>query len=694
MLAAVFGEHAPPTTKKITERPLVPWFNSAIRSAITERRRCERIWRRNQTSDSRTNLTNARNRVCSLIKQAKITYYNESIQSCEGDQKKLFNIIDSLLHRKLQTQLPSGSICDIVKSFQKYFVSKIVTIRAKITETISGCNKPENFVERMPNRLEKFEAVSTDVVSKIIKEAKNATCELDPMPTSLLKKILPSVIGHITQLINTSLSSGTVPASFKHALVKPLIKKPSLSNELMNNYRPISNLPFLSKILEKVILKQLSDHMTRNNLHEVMQSAYKPLHSTETALLRIQNDVLLDLGSKHGVVLVLLDLSAAFDTIDHKILLDRLKVLLGIQGTALAWFNSYLKLRTNSVFINGIASEKSESSSFGVPQGSVLGPVLFTIYTMPLSSILESFGLKYHFYADDTQIYLSFEAKHQTSFDESISRIERSVIAVKSWMATNMLKLNADKTEILFITSPYYQDKIQFRDITIGQSLVTNTNAARNIGVIFDRNMLMKEHIKAVCQKSHFHLRNIGLIRKYLTQDSCETLVHSLISTRLDYCNSVLSNLPASSLKPLQSIQNTAARIVSLKPKRSHITPVLRSLHWLPVKQRIVFKVLLLIFRCIHNTAPAYLCDLITVKKPTYRTRSANHLSLNYKTPSSNYSARAFSIYGPMIFNALPETIRDIDDFKSFKKEIKTFLFKTAFCKDDFPQRNNFSLFF
>ena len=372
----------------------------------------------------------------------------------------MFNIIDSLLHRKAETQLPPGTISDIVKSFQKYFVSKIVTIRTKITQSLSSCNTPENLVQRaQPERLNNFKMVSEDDVTTIIRGTKNATCELDPMPTSLLKKILPSVIHSITNLINASLSSGTVPASFKHALVKPLIKKPSLANELMKNYRPISNLPFLSKILEKVVLKQLTDHMTKNNLNEKMQSAYKPLHSTETALLRIQNDILLSLGNKRGVILVLLDLSAAFDTIDHEILLSRLKGLLGIQETVLAWFNSYLKFRTNAVFINNNTSEKSEST-FGVPQGSVLGPVLFTIYTMPLSSILESFGLQYHFYADDTQIYLSFEAKHQTSFEEAISTIEQSVGAVKLWMASNMLKLNDDKTEVVFIASPYYQNKI------------------------------------------------------------------------------------------------------------------------------------------------------------------------------------------------------------------------------------------
>jgi exonuclease III len=676
-------KHAPAISKTIAERPLVPWFNDEIKSAKNHRRKMDKNWRKNKTLENRNHLTSARNRVCHLIQNAKTTYYNTSIENCRGDQKKLFNIIDNLLHRKVEMQLPSGTTDDIVKSFQNYFITKIVTIRNKITESVQHQPSPTNTLseQQIQCSFESFSVVNEDEVAKVIKEAKNATCDLDPLPTPLLKKVLPSVISHITKLINASLSTGTVPVCYKHALVKPLIKKPSLPNEIMSNYRPISNLPFLSKILEKIVLKQLMQYMTDNNLQEVMQSAYKPCHSTETALLQIQNDVLKDLGRQNGVILVLLDLSAAFDTIDHNILLEQLSTRLGIHSTALAWFDSYLRRRTNAVAVGNSTSEPTELS-FGVPQGSVLGPVLFTIYTMPLSSIIASHGLKYHFYADDTQIYLSFKAQDQSSFDENLLKIENCIVSIKSWMSENMLKLNDDKTEVLFITSPYYQKKLNFRQVKVNQTVITNAQSARNIGVIFDTNMLMKEHVKSVCQKSHFHLRNVGLIRKYLTENACATLIHSLISTRLDYCNSLLSKLPANTIQPLQRVQNTAARIVSLTRKRDHITPVLAALHWLPVKQRIMFKVLIFIFRCIHSTAPSYLSKLIVIAQPKYETRSADHITLEYKTPRNNYSERSFSTYGPMLFNALPSNIREITDFDYFKSAVKTYLFKAAFEKE------------
>ena len=411
-----------------------------------------------------------------------------------------------------------------------------------------------------------------------------------------------------------------------------------------------------------------------------MQSAYKAAHSTETALLRITNDVLSDLDDKKGVVLVLLDLSAAFDTIDHRLLLERLHVSLGISGTVLAWFSSYLSSRTNSIFINNQCSSPSEIE-FGVPQGSVLGPILFTIYTKPLSSIISSFGLKYHFYADDTQIYISFETNNSESFDDSLSKVEGCVKAVKNWMSVNMLKLNDEKTEVLFITSSFYQKSLRSCSLLVDQTPVSPSKSARNIGVVFDDKMQMNSHINSICKTAHFHLRKIGTIRKYLTQDACATLVHSVISSRLDYCNSLLAELPSSSYHKLQRVLNTAARIVSLRPKREPITPVLRSLHWLPVKQRVVFKVLLLVFRCVHGTAPSYLCDILKTRSITshMRLRSSNEVILKHKIPRTRYGARAFSVCGPILWNKLPSEIKIVQSYSSFKNKLKTLLFKEAF---------------
>ena len=507
---------------------------------------------------------------------------------------------------------------------------------------------------------------------------KNATCDLDPLPTELLKNCTDVLSPSLLQLFNSSLRTGTVPLSFKHAVVKPLITKSSLDPENLKNYRPISNLPFLSKVLEKIVAKQLSDYMTENDLHEKMQSEYKPAHSTETALLKIQNDILLKLDAKQGVILVLLDLSAAFDTIDHDILLQRLETILGITGTVLKWLSSYLRGRTSVISIESQTSNPSQCQ-YGVPQGSVLGPILFTIYTMPLSKIISSHNLQYRFYADDTQVYISFDAQQPSSFHHGLNVMEKCIHEIKAWMNVNMLKLNEDKTEVLFIASPHFQKSIEGSSLLVNQTSVSRTKSARNIGVIFDDQMLLQEHISSKCKASLFHLRNIGLIRKFLTQDACATLVHSLVSSQIDYCNSLLVNLPATSLCKLQRVINTAARIVSLHPKSEHITPVLSSLHWLPIKHRIHYKVILFVFRCIQNMCPSYLSDLLTLHVPEKNLRSAEKALLDYKIPSTKYGERAFSVAGSILWNSVPDDIRQVTSINVFKTKLKTWLFKDAF---------------
>jgi hypothetical protein len=196
----------------------------------------------------------------------------------------------------------------------------------------------------------------------------------------------------------------------KVAVVTPLLKKPSLDCDILGNYRPVSNLSMVSKLLEKVVSTRISEHCNVNGIVNTYQSAYKKVHSTETALLRVQNDLLRAVDSQGGAILVLLDLSAAFDTIDHVLLVQTLKNLFGVDGAALRWFQSYLDSRYQRVKIGSVVSS-DKHLQYGVPQGSVLGPQLFTMYTQPLASVIQHIGMDFHLYADDTQIYISFNPK-------------------------------------------------------------------------------------------------------------------------------------------------------------------------------------------------------------------------------------------------------------------------------------------
>ena len=192
----------------------------------------------------------------------------------------------------------------------------------------------------------------------------------------------------------------------KHAIVTPLLKKSGLDHDSLSNYRPLSNLNFISKLLERFIVSQIRQYMVTNDIFDVFQSAYRPAHSCETALVRIQDDILVSLDNRHTVILVLLDLSAAFDTVDHRLLLDKL-YRIGILGNAHRWMHSYLSERTQVVRVDTHTS-RCVDLCFGVPQGSVLGPLLFTVYCLGLDDIFKRHQLKYHMYADDTQLYVEF----------------------------------------------------------------------------------------------------------------------------------------------------------------------------------------------------------------------------------------------------------------------------------------------
>ena len=302
---------------------------------------------------------------------------------------------------------------------------------------------------------------------------------------------------------------------------------------------------------------------------------------------------------------VLLDLSAAFDTIDHNILLKRLHDIFGVHGNALKWCQSYLKSRPQYVRINN-SSSNPVIHDFSLPQGSVLGPLLFTIYIYPIHDIIVKYGLSYHIYADDTQLYFSFKPSQQLA-DQGIERIELCIKEIRAWMQENFLKLNDEKTECALFGSYQQLSKVSIPHIKIGDSEIAPVNQVRNLGTIFDSSMSLVPHVSNIVRSStSFHIRNIGKIRKYLNSHAAEQIIHSVVTSRLDMGNSLLFGLPQTQISRLQRIQNSAARVITLSRKSTHITPILRELHWLPVNYRIVYKLMLFVFKSMNGIAPAY----------------------------------------------------------------------------------------
>jgi len=665
-------KHAPVREREISLRPHAPWYDNHLRESKRVKRRLERKWvKTDLTVDKQIYQAHC----CEYrkdLESAKRTFYRNKFSRC--NQRQLFRTVDKLSSAKSAKTLPdSDSLESLTSRFHDFFDSKVEKIRSKLVATDPG-KMSVNITESCTTKFSQFRPVTNDEVRKIIMDSSKTSCDLDPMPTNLLAEIIEAPLPAITKIINKSFSSGEIPTALKSALISPLIKKPSLDANELANYRPISNLPFLHKVLERVAVQQLQQYMSVNKLHAKAQSAYRQFHSTETALIRVTNDILRAVDQHDEVVLVLLDLSAAFDTIDHQALLQRLSTRFGIRDTAFKWLTSYFCNRRQSVLIDGVKSAPKEVLR-GAPQGSVFGPLAFTMYISAIEKIVKAHGLQCIIYADDTQLYITF---NRCDAKQIIPVIERCVKDIKCWMIVNMLMLNDSKTEILHFKSRFVQS-VDIPSIQIGDSEVETTSAARNLGVILDSNMTMSNHVKSICKSASFALYRIGKIRNFLDQQSTEKLVHAFITSRLDSCNSLLFGLPDSELDKLQRVQNSAARLVTRVRGRCHMKPVLRRLHWLPIRKRILFKILLITFKAIHDLAPDYIKDLIKIRKPPRVLRSSCATELKRPPTSAlktvTYGYRAFSAAAPELWNELPSSIRNVSTVNQFKSSLKTHLF-------------------
>ena len=357
------------------------------------------------------------------------------------------------------------------------------------------------------------------------------------------------------------------------------------------------------------------------------------------------------------------------------------EMLLNYRKQRFIFYNTS-KGRSQQVSINGTLSKKMDMCC-GVPQGLFLGPLLFTLYVSKLFNIIKSHLPSVHSYADDTQLYFSFCPSDSTEELDALASMERCIADVRAWMTEDKLMLNDDKTEFLIIGSRRQLSKVSISSIRVCEADISPTPVAQNLGSWFDSCMNMDTHITKTCISAFFYLYNIRHIRKYLNIECTEKLVHAFVTSRLDYCNSLLYGVPDYQIRKLQRVMNASARLIFCMPKFCHITPILKELHWLPIRERIKFKILLLTFKCLQDQAPQYLKELITVlPQSNYNLRRNNNgilLKRPVKTTKKTMGDRSFSSATPMLWNDLPMAARSTNDIFSFKTKVKTFLFSKAY---------------
>ena len=375
----------------------------------------ECMWKNNPTEYNLNAFYQQRRHVANIITQAQRSFYIEKLLENRTNLKEIFTITNKLLGSNDSSPLtPSEDPARLAQEFSDFFQDKINSIMLQLKPT-TDCPIGNRYIEDgflTQYHMDEFNEVREEEVLKLLTTAPAKSCELDPFPSKHLVRHHLEVVPFITQIDNASLTHGEFTSELKTALVHPLLKKPGIDC-IFRNYRPISNLPFLSKLIERIVCNQITQYTGTTGMAGKFQSAYRAFHSTETALIKVKDDILRAIDNQRITCLILLDLSAAFDTVSHLLLLNRLKHHFGIQGTVLRWFRSYMTDCSQKIALDDTTNNKAAVSDQaipqqGVPQGSVLGPILFTLYTSPLCDICREHDVSFQSYADDQQIYLSF----------------------------------------------------------------------------------------------------------------------------------------------------------------------------------------------------------------------------------------------------------------------------------------------
>ena len=655
------------------QRPV--WYNSTLQKLKQSRRRMERQYKKHPTAENKYKLKEIKNYYNKKLKTTRSEFYKNKISNSISDPKRLFKILGSISGTTKERILPTfDSNVVVAEKLSAFFVNKVINIRNQIQLTQHPCS--ESIQESRLVLLDKFNQTNITELSKIIASMKKKTSKLDPAPTAFLMRFINELLPIILHIINTSITQSHFPEILKQSEITPVIKNSKNNPDDLSGYRPIINLSFLSKVLEHVIHLQLQNHLNKYNFLAKHQSAYRSSYSCETAIIKVVDDIQEQLFAKKYVVLLLLDSSSAFDTVDHHILIQKLRNEFYLGDQAIKLIQSYLNNRTSSVVI-GEAHSKPIIVEHGVPQGSLLGPTFYNMYTKNIEQIAIKYNISINLYADDAQLYTSF------SFD-SLDRTQNNLInclsEIKTWMDSIFQKLNTSKTQLKI----FKPDNIDINfELNYNHTILQCSDEISLLGVVLTKNLDLNKFISKKVKSCNLKLRNLFHIRDSLPYNSRVIMVTNLILSNLDYGNSILACASDRAIKPLQLVLNRAIRFIfKIYNRRTHITPFLKKLHILPVKYRILFKLSLIAFKVYNETAPLYLLEKFNKHHPTTTTNlrigpGRDPFMFEINVPSHKRETLIYKMKRQ--WNSLPIALRRAEGVESFKTKLKTRLFLNAF---------------
>ena len=665
---SVVDKHAPCRTKRIRNKPS-PWLNPNIKQLMFKRDWLKRKATKTGMLEDWSAYRTSRNLVNKEIRLAKKRFYQSRINEASGDQKATWKVLNDLLGKKsCVTKINElKSDCgvtitnpeDIADYMNKHFAAIGPNLASKIQ--VEDNITPTEFLTEKDSSFNLKKVEASSVLKSLTGVKINKATGIDKISNKILKIAAPVIYKNLTDLFNLSITSGVFPSDWKIAKVSPLFKSGDLSNA--NNYRPISVLPTIARVFERLIFDQLYTYVNDNNFLYTYQSRFRPLHSTFTALLDITNEWCfnIDKGMVNGVLF--LDLKKAFDTVDHAILLTKLKYY-GVATASINWFTSYLENRQQVCYANGITSS-IDNVTCGVPQGSILGPLLFLIYINDISKCLD-YGVA-RLFADDTNLTFS-----GCSFPVLQNKMSKDLKGIASWLSANRLTLNVLKTDFMVVGS---RQRVASLEEDIALSLLDTelekVKSVKCLGVDIDEYLTWDNHMLSIRQKV---TRNVSVLRRvkpFLKTENLINIYRSIIEPYFTYCCIVWDSISETQTVNLQKLQNRAARIITGASYSQRSSDVLCELGWMTLETMRKRQKAILIFKILNGLTPPYLSEMFT-HSASFHDYGLRSSKMNLALPKSrtDFYRNTFAFTGAKIWNDLPNSLKEETSLKKFMSKL------------------------
>ena len=655
----ISNKHAPVTNRRLRDR-YNPWMSSNILQLIYKRDYTKQQAVKKKSKEIWDKYCKIRNDVNTKIKNAKKTYYAEELDRCQGNSKKVWKFIERVTHKSKHTNPPTELTAT---DFNEYFSQ----IGEKV---ISEIDKPDNIMPwkglKASTKFE-FTNIENEVVKKTLSNfGSDSNSDVLGFDSKLLCISSHVISPLLSKLFNCSLLTSNVPNDWKLARVSPVYKGKGDIYD-MGNYRPISVICHIGKVFEMQVHNQMLEYFQKYSYLNIDQSAYLKYHNTQTALHRVTDDWLDNMCNKLYTGICSLDIKKCFDTIDHKILLCKLENY-GVHSSELVWFKSYLENRQQIVKCNGQKSD-IQNISIGVPQGSILGPLLFIIYVNDISQHIHTGTAS--LYADDTLIYCD-----GMTVDDVNTKLQMCLDEVCKWYSGNNIVINAKKSSAMLVKSRHNNTNDVLKVNIYDQQLET-LDILSYLGVQIDESLTWNEQVKKTCKTLSFKIKQLSRLSNILPEDILLKIYNSAIQPTIDYAISVWGSTSISNIRMIQRLQNLAARIIKKNFDYVNIRGIdlVKQLGWLNVKQRYLYFQHLTIFKSIHGMAPIHLVNNVTMEIEIANVNTRKHpMNLHIPRPINETHKRMLFYRGAKSWNELPGHIKDCYELSTFKQKLKHYL--------------------